>query len=93
MVDYKDPEACSARIKEISGGGVSKGMDTISEGKSFEIAVKGFGEKGGRLNAILPPKEEHHKIRSDVEIVSTLMYTLFGKVRSLHPFSVWRDVS
>lgn len=80
VVDYKDPSACSARIKEISGGGVDIGLDTISEGKSYEIAVNAFKEGGGRLNAILWPTEEDKKIRPDVEIVSTLMYTLFGKV-------------
>lgn len=80
VVDYKDPEACSAKIKEITQGGVNVGMDTISEGKSFEISVKAFGEKGGRLNAILWPTEDDKKIRTDVEIVPTLMYTFFGKV-------------
>jgi len=54
-------------------------MDTISEGKSFEIAAKSFAEGGGRLNAILWPTDEQ-KVRKDVEIVTTLMYTFFGKV-------------
>lgn len=62
------------------------GLDTISEGKSFEISLKSFKDAAGeggkkmRLNAILWPKEEDKKWREDVEIEMTLMYTLFGKV-------------
>jgi len=54
VVDYHDAEKASADIKRISGGGVTLGLDTISEGKSFQICLGGFGDKGGRLNAILP---------------------------------------
>lgn len=79
-VDYADPEAAIAQIKDITGGGVAIGLDTISEGRSFEIAVKSFKEGGGRLNAILWANDEQKAIRKDVEIVTTLMYTLFGKV-------------
>lgn len=84
VVDYKDPEAAIQQIREITKGGVDIGLDTISEGKSYEISVKSFKEGGGRLNAILWPTEEDKKIRPDVDIVSTLMYTLFGKVSALH---------
>lgn len=86
VVDYKDPEATIQKILEITKGGVDIGLDTISEGKSYEISVKCFKEGGGRLNAILWPTEDDKKIRPDVEIVSTLMYTLFGKVSSSRHF-------
>ena len=78
-VDYHNEDECIETIKKISGGGVKIGMDTISEGKSFEIAAKSFAEGGGRLNAILWPTDEQ-KVRKDVEIVTTLMYSFFGKV-------------
>lgn len=84
VVDYEDPEAAIQHIREITKGGVDIGLDTISEGKSYEISVKSFKEGGGRLNAILWPTEEDKKIRPDVDIVSTLMYTLFGKVSASH---------
>jgi len=80
VVDYHDAEKASADIKRISGGGVTLGLDTISEGKSFQICLGGFGDKGGRLNAILPVSQEAKDIRRDVEIESTMMYTLFGRV-------------
>lgn len=80
VVDYHDAAKASAEIKRISGGGVRLGLDTISEGDSFKIAVGGFADQGGRLNAILPPSPEAKGIRKEVEIENTLMYTLFGKV-------------
>lgn len=43
VVDYHDAEKASADIKRISGGGVTLGLDTISEGKSFQICLGGFG--------------------------------------------------
>lgn len=79
-IDYHDGEKASAEIKRISGGGVELGLDTISEGESYKISIAGFGEKGGQLNLILPPPKEAHDIRPDVKLVSTIMYTLFGRV-------------
>ena len=86
VVDYHDAAKASEQIKQISGGGVSIGLDTISEGDSFKIAVGGFSEKGGVLNSILPPSKEARAIREEVKIVDTLMYSFFGKVSdpSLH---------
>jgi NADPH:quinone reductase-like Zn-dependent oxidoreductase len=80
VVDYHDAEAAIEQIKKISGGGVKVGLDTISEGNSFEISAKSFAPGGGRLNVILWPTDEQKKIREDVEMEMTLMYTLFGKV-------------
>lgn len=78
VVDYHNEEECIEQIKKITNGGVKIGMDTISEGKSFEISCKSFAEGGGRLNAILWPTDEQ-RIRKDVEIETTLMYSFFGK--------------
>lgn len=80
-VSYKDQAKCGEEVKRISGGGVAIGLDTISEGDSFKTAIGGYGEKGGRLNCILWPSEEHKNIRKNVEVSFTLMYWLFGKVR------------
>jgi NADPH:quinone reductase-like Zn-dependent oxidoreductase len=85
VLDYHegDPGVGEA-IKRISGGGVINGFDTISEGASFKIILGGFKENaGGQLNVILPAPQETYEIRKDVKVVSTLMYTLFGKVGSV----------
>jgi NADPH:quinone reductase-like Zn-dependent oxidoreductase len=82
VLDYSDGAKTSQEIKKITGGGVSIGLDTISEGKSWEISVNGFKEEGGRLNGILPPNQEAQDMAKGkkVELQNTLMYTLFGKV-------------
>lgn len=82
VVDYhQGAEAAGAEIKRLSGGkGVDIGLDTISEGESIKIAQAGFGEKGGRLNLILPAPKDTSGLRGDVELSNTMMYTLFGKV-------------
>jgi NADPH:quinone reductase-like Zn-dependent oxidoreductase len=80
VVDYHGADKASAEIKKITEGTISLGLDTISEGESARISVEAFGDKGGTLNMILPPSEDAKKIRSDVNLVSTLMYTFFGKV-------------
>jgi len=85
VLDYSDPQKCSEEIKRISGGGVSIGLDTISEGKSWEISLNAFKGEGGRLNGILPPSEEVKEMGEEkkVEVSNTLMYTLFGRVCGL----------
>lgn len=78
-VDYKDPAACIAEIKRITGGGVTVAMDCVSEASSQQIAVNCFGDKGGQLNVILPQDAIAAASRPDVKIEMTLVYTLFGK--------------
>lgn len=80
VVDYSDVAKAKSELQRITGGGVTKGFDAISEGASFEIALGGFkaGEKG-RLNAVLPPPPEAEKLNEDVEVVWTLAYELLGK--------------
>jgi NADPH:quinone reductase-like Zn-dependent oxidoreductase len=83
VADYSDPAKCSEEIKRITGGGVTIGLDTISEGKSWEISLNGFKEgNGSRLNGILPPNDEAKALAKErgVELADTLMYTLYGKV-------------
>lgn len=82
VVDYHQGiEAAGAEIKKLAGGkGVDIGLDTISKGDSIRISQAGFGEKGGRLNLILPAQKGMEGLREDVELSNTMMYTLFGKV-------------
>ena len=79
-IDYHDGSRASKEIKQVSGGGVELGLDTISEGQSFKICLDGFSEKGGQLNTILGPSEEAKNYRSNIKVIDTLMYTLFGRV-------------
>jgi len=85
VVDYKDGPAASKKIKEITGGGVNLGIDCISEGGSFKICLDAFKDGPGQLNLVLPPSEEATKIREDIKMPFTLMYTLFGKDFNMTP--------
>ncbi|KAK4687532.1 hypothetical protein P7C73_g2576, partial [Tremellales sp. Uapishka_1] len=84
VVDYHDESKAVEEIQKITGG-VERGLDTISEGSSFKLAVGGFGKSGGQLNSILPPSPGAKEIRTDVNIAMTLMYTLFGKEFDFSP--------
>lgn len=81
VVSHRQPVDDVVRhIHEVTQGGVPGGLDTISEGDSFRIAVGSFGAQGGKLSVILGVPEEARRIRSEVELEFLSMYTLFGKV-------------
>lgn len=79
-VSYRDSNAVE-QIHNITGGGVTQGLDTISEGDSFRIAVNSFDTRqGGKLSCILGIPDDARLIQPDVELEFLSMYTLFGKV-------------
>jgi hypothetical protein len=80
VVDYRDGAKAKEDIKRITNGGVNIGLDCISEGDSFDIALGGFkkGEKG-RLNALLPPSDFAKNFDENIHCDWTLAYTVFGK--------------
>ncbi|WOO80855.1 Protein TOXD [Vanrija pseudolonga] len=78
VFDYKDADAVVANVLKVTGGGVSRALDTISEGNSQEITIKTFGPKGGQLNLLLPADPVAQSLRPDVNVVFLLAYTLFG---------------
>ena len=84
VVDYHDSKAASEQIKKITGGGVDRGLDCMSEGTSFEICLNAFKEgKDQQLNLILPPSGNAEEIRKDIKKPFTLMYSLLGLVSGL----------
>jgi NADPH:quinone reductase-like Zn-dependent oxidoreductase len=82
VVDYHDGEACGLKVKKITDGGVTIGLDTISEGDSVKISAAGYAPSGGRLNVILevPEHVQSYAKERNIELAETLMYTVFGKV-------------
>ncbi|WVQ77952.1 hypothetical protein IAT38_000032 [Cryptococcus sp. DSM 104549] len=91
-VSYHDQAKAIEEAKQITGGGVEYALDTISEGDSFKIAVGMMGDKGKKLNVILPSSEEVRKINSKLEIENTWMYTLFGVEFDLTPIGPERTI-
>lgn len=88
VVDYHDVASALAKIKDVTGGGVSLGMDCISLGDSFEISLNAFKQEGGeQLNLVLPPSGKAGEIRTDIKKPFTLMYSLLGNVSPHRPSS------
>ena len=82
--DYHDGAKAGEEIRMYTGGGVTIGMDTISEGSSFEIALGGFNEDTpGRLECMLIHPKGYLDIRPRVKISTIFMYTFFGKAFTL----------
>lgn len=86
VVDYKDGDKAIEQIKEVTGGGVHKGLDCISLPDSNAFSLKCFAEgKPGQLNVILPPDAKAAESRPDIKVESTLLYTLYGRAFEFGP--------
>jgi hypothetical protein len=91
VVDYHNAEEAVEQIKKITGGKITKALDTISEGESFKICLESFADAGKRkYNMLLPISEEGKKLAESkgIETETTLAYTLQGNVSRILPFAV-----
>lgn len=78
VVDYKDPNAIG-KIKEITNNSIHVGLDAISELETQKFSVQTFGTGGGKLVTILGAQQEAQRLRPDVKVQSTLIYTALGR--------------
>lgn len=78
VFDYKDPSAVD-KIKEATGNSIHAALDTISLEQSQNFTIKSFGPGPGKIIVLLPPQEAAQKLRQDVKIQHTLLYTALGK--------------
>ncbi|OCF44732.1 hypothetical protein I317_01421 [Kwoniella heveanensis CBS 569] len=85
VVDYHDSDKAVAEAQEITGGGAKLGFDTIAESGTYQVSVRALGKKGKQLNAINQASEGDKKINPNVEIVNTVVYTIFGKEMNFSP--------
>lgn len=101
VVDYSDAGNAVSQIKEITGGGVSRAIDLIALKDSLIISLNSFGDgPDNQLRLTLPRPEETASLRPDVNVVNTIVYTAFGKVRPTaqedtdrKPFSILEAIS
>jgi len=78
--DYQSPTETIKAIKELTGGGVSMGFDTVtSDPSTFSLQAFRPGAKGSLILINAPPLDE---VKNGVEIKSINMFTLFGEVSS-----------
>ena len=75
---YKDPNAVS-KIKEVTHNSIHAGLDATSEADTQKLSVQTFGPGSGKLVTILPVQEEAQRLRPDVELQITLLYTALGR--------------
>jgi NADPH:quinone reductase-like Zn-dependent oxidoreductase len=78
VVSYADHVKALKEIKEVTGGGVSMGLDCVGGKPNQRFAVDAFGAGGGNLTSILPGGKSH---RAEVKLQDLLLYRYLGKVR------------
>jgi len=86
VVDYKDPEAIS-KLKQATKESIHHALDTIAEAETQVFSVKTFGPGPGKLVTILNVKPEATKIRDDVVVEASLLYTALGRPFGNNPAS------
>ncbi|WVW83493.1 hypothetical protein I302_105514 [Kwoniella bestiolae CBS 10118] len=82
VINYRDANAIDQAL-EITSGGAEYAFDTISEGGSFNIALKSLGLKGKQLNVLNPLPEGFAETKGSAEVQNTVVYTLLGKELNL----------
>ncbi|KAK0544960.1 Zinc-binding oxidoreductase alcohol dehydrogenase [Tilletia horrida] len=91
VYDYRD-EATPAKIAE-KYPNLGLALDCISENGSQQTVVKSLGKNPpggkGRVVVLLKPDKDAIAIRSDVEVIHTLIYTALGHEFSYGPKSAY----
>ncbi|KAH9934278.1 GroES-like protein [Fomitopsis serialis] len=84
VFDYKDPGVIAA-IKEVTEDSVRSAIDTQSTKETQELCVRAMGVGGGKLILMFPPTFKAKKLRKDVELIPTLIYTALGRPFAIGP--------
>jgi len=82
VFDYKDPEVV-AKIKEKTGNSLHHAFDTISQVQTQSLTIRCIALGPGKIIVIQPVQEEAQKLRPDVKIQHTLIYTSLGRAFDL----------
>jgi NADPH:quinone reductase-like Zn-dependent oxidoreductase len=89
VVDYHDVDKAVAEIKDVTGGGVWKGLECVGGDDNFKLSAQAFGEEGGQLTTLTLIPEGADKIRDNVKIDRVLLYTVGGYVSPISPRPAW----
>jgi len=78
VFDYKTPAETIKAIKELTGGGVTIGFDTVSgDPSTFSLQAFRSDAEGSLMLINAPPIDE---VKNGVRLKSLNMFTLFGEV-------------
>jgi len=78
VFDYKSLDVVS-QIKQVTGDSLHLALDTHAKEGSQSLTVSAFGPGPGKLVVIQAPDDDARKLRPDVEIQHTLIYTALGR--------------
>ncbi|KAI0337936.1 GroES-like protein [Trametopsis cervina] len=85
VFDYKDPQVVE-KIKAATKNSLHLALDTISSAETQSLVVRSLADGPGKIIVLQKPEEEAIKLRSDVTIQHTLIYTALGKEFTLGTF-------
>ncbi|KAL1947847.1 hypothetical protein VTO73DRAFT_13571 [Trametes versicolor] len=92
VFDYRDPDVV-AKIKQVTGGSLTRALDAISDGASQRISAEVLAPTGGKVVLVSGP-EPGATERTDVEFIPILIYTALGRAFDFGPtmhFPVFPD--
>lgn len=81
VFDYKDPDVIT-KVKEATGSSIHNAFDTISTIESQILSIQTFAPGPGKLLTIQAPQTDAQKLREDVKVQHTLLYTCHGRAFS-----------
>ncbi|GBE89406.1 Zinc-type alcohol dehydrogenase-like protein [Sparassis crispa] len=81
VFDYHGPSAVS-QIKNATGDQIRHAFDTICTKETQELCARALAPGGGKIILVLSPIPEA-KVRDDVEVLPTLIYTSLGRTFTL----------
>ncbi|CCL98245.1 uncharacterized protein FIBRA_00239 [Fibroporia radiculosa] len=79
VFDYRDPDAVTRIIKDTTKNSLRYAFDTISQVDTQKLTVQTLGSSGGEVIVILGPSSDAQKLREDVKVQFTLIYTSLGR--------------
>jgi len=78
VFNYRDPNIVK-KIKDVTGDSIHIVLDAYSEEESQLICIKAFGPGGGRLMLVQHEAPYIRRLRKDVTVESTMLYSVFGR--------------
>ncbi|KAH8103403.1 GroES-like protein [Cristinia sonorae] len=85
ILDYRDPTAAIAKIKETTGNSIHHALDAVSSPDTQIFTVKTFAPGRAKLLVIVHISPEAQALRPDVEFEHFILYTTHGRAFGTYP--------
>ncbi|KAI0093485.1 zinc-binding oxidoreductase ToxD [Irpex rosettiformis] len=77
VFDYRNPEVVD-KIKAVTGNTIHLALDTISSLDSQTLTINSLAPGPGKLQLMMPPVDTISKLRQDITIAMSNLYTVSG---------------